>query len=284
MKRKTTKDAERRRREKRQRQREIFARRKYNKTNEFHFPDTDKIKMNTYFNFPKFIGHFVIPKAALAVYPVICSRANFDENTWIQLPQEHIAAMAGVSVATAAKGIEELVRNNYQLKEDEIRIPLLQRQKVMEGTRRFYLYKAGFVRRNMITEWKGEFFPFHTCIIDSGVWADLSPRAKALYLAMRSKAYCDPELYCQIEGIEEMIPEGGERTEFYNDIFPNREWDVCESSLAELCAMVDIERSNIAPILKQLAECGLVERVDYGPGSADTVFMVYLRPVAIGFF
>ena len=102
MKQKILADAKKRIRQKREKHKRFFAQ-KYDKTKTFKFPPKDKINMEKHFYFPKFIGHFqTISKAALAVYPVICSRANFDNNTWIQLPQEHIAKMAGVSVNTAA--------------------------------------------------------------------------------------------------------------------------------------------------------------------------------------
>lgn len=250
----------------------------YDKTKKYEFPSKENINMEKHFYFPKFVEHFPnISKAALAIYPVICSRANFASNTWIQLPQEHIAKMAGVSVNTVIKGIKDLVENNYRFTTqnengEETETYLLRRQLATEGKRHFYLYKVGFIRKDILDKWKGDFFIFHTCIIESSVWSKLYPRAKALYLIMREQAYFHPDLYGMIEGLN---LDGVELNDFYKDEFRDRKWDVCETSLSELCRKVDIERGNIKPVLDQLEHYGLAEKV-------DQVFKVYLKPTDKG--
>ncbi|WP_028574536.1 helix-turn-helix domain-containing protein [Desulfonatronovibrio hydrogenovorans] len=272
MKLQVIRNARRQIRQKKQEQKKLFAE-KYNKTKEFHFPSKDKINMEKHVYLPnlpeKFFQH--MSKSALAVYPVICSKANFEWDAWIQLPQEHIAKMAGLSIDTVAKGINNLVAKGYvHVGKDEIEIPLLRRQKVTEGARHFYIYKAGFIRREQMQTCKGTYFIFYTCIIDSGIWAKLSPRAKALYLAMRSKANFDPEIYSMVENVD---LDGMALNDLYNidGQFRNRKWDVCELSLSELCRFADIGRSNIKPVLDQLEHYRLAEWM-------EPVFKVYLKP------
>ena len=244
----------------------------YNKLKVYEFPAVEKINMEKHFYFPKIIGRFQnMSKAALAVYPVICSQANFDKNTWIQLSQKHIAQMAGVTVNTVTKGIADLVKNDYSLITDKKTCtPLLQKRKITEGKRHFYVYQVGFIRKNMIRRWRGSFFIFHTCIIESGTWAALKPRAKLLYLTMRTKAYFDPNLYSDIEDIN--LDETTEASDFYNTAeYRNRKWDVCTLSLAELCRIANIDSSDILKTVQQLQYYELIERI-------EPVFKVYLKP------
>ena len=136
-------------------------------------------------------------KSALQVYPVLCSRANFEENKWFQLSRENIAKMAGISHPTVSKGIEDLLE--YTINDKGNKIPFLEMKKQTEGKRHFYVYKISLPRKDEIKKWRGQYFIFHTCIINSGVWAILKPRAKLLYIAMRMKAFFDADLYSEIE-------------------------------------------------------------------------------------
>jgi hypothetical protein len=184
--------------------------------------------------------------------------------------------MAGTNIQMAARGIKELVDGKYTLttidREESKVTPLLIRQKTTEGTRHYYLYKVGFIRKDMMKHWKGKYFVFFTSIIDSGIWADLTPRAKALYLIMREVARFDPELYTLIEYDGQFELEGAEASDFYNtDQYRKRKWDICEMSLAEISRIVGIASSNIQQVLNQLEYYRLVERM-------DNCFKVYLRP------
>ena len=254
-------------REKRKRDQPLFAQ-KYNKTKEFKFPAKDKINMEKHFYFPKFhlnpdstdgwsFGR-VTPGAALAVYPVMCSYADFVDNKSFQISQANIAKLAGVSPPTAAKAIDHLVSIEYSFTTNKSRTALLERKMVSEGPRHFYIYNAGFIRKGLMKAWKGQFFIFHTCIITSGVWAELLPRAKVLYLAMRSVARFDPDLYSLIEHID---LDGFELSDFYmTDQYRDRKWDVCERSVAELCREMNISHTNRKPVLEQLEYYQLVEK------------------------
>ncbi len=210
----------------------------------------------------------------MSIYPVLCSRANFENNNWFQLPQEHIAKMAGLSVPTVSKGIQELIEN-YSILDNNTEIFLLERRKAPNTSRHIYQYKVGFIRKDMIRNWKGNMFIFHICIIDSGVWAKLNPRAKVLYLTMRSCAHFDNDLYAIIEDID---LQGYELDHFYHDgdQYRNRKWDVYDVSLSELCRLGGIERSNMTITLEQLKVFGLAEEQRFD--SNLDVRKVYLKP------
>lgn len=125
-------------------------------------------------------------------------------------------------------------------------------------------YKVGYVKRELVKEWRGGYFAFHTCIIESGVWAKLPPLAKALYLAMLCNAEQHHELYCKVEGVQRLTVE-----EYYE----RRKWDVCWTPLTELARQVGYSK-NPKIHMEQLVHCGLVERV-------GKWFKVYLKPKSI---
>jgi len=247
----------------------------YNQKKVYQFPL--EVNMTKHFFFAKFIGEgkkygSSMTPAALAIYPVMCSRADFAENKWFQISQENIAKMAGLSVTTTNKGINDLVKGSYAFviadaKGNETNIPFLEREKATEGTRHFFRYRAGFLRAgDMIEYWKGSYIQFHTCIIDSGVWAKLNLRAKALYLAMRCNSYLDFEKYCYVEG---EVPFDDQTGQY--DYFPLRRWDFCEKTFVELSEFVGMSPSNLSKPIRQLEQYKLIERM----GKWSKVF---LRP------
>lgn len=247
----------------------------FTKSKVFQFPPPDKVNMTKFFYFPKFIGFGgfkKLSKSALAIYPVICSKADFAVYSWFHLSQEDISIMSGVNRRMVGKAIHELMLGNYTLHTltadgEDIVVPLLEFKKHTEGTKHFYMYNVGFIRKEMIDKWKGQFFIFHTCIIDSGIWAELSARAKALYLAIRSTAKFDALEYAMQNDIDY-----AEISNLYDELYRDREWDLCEKSLGELCRMVNIERSNIKSVILQLEEHKLIETM------TDSTIKVYLKP------
>lgn len=241
---------------------------RYNKQKVFEFPPKDKINMEQHFYIPKGFNTLNgLTTPAMAIYPVLCSMADFETDNWFQMSRENIAKIAGINPLTVDKGIENLMGHN--LLDD---MPILERQMKTEGKRHFYMYRVRFVRKNMMVDYKGQFFIFHNCIIQSGVWAELSPRAKALYLAIRSIAIFDWQGYAD----EHDIPYS-EGQQIYGEDYKDREWDCCSSTLSELCRMVNIDSSNIKEVLQQLKYHHLVER-------SDDYFRVYLKPKIRGLY
>ena len=241
---------------------------KYNKSKEYEFPKSADIDMNRFFFFPKFDKDFSISLPSIAIYPVLCLHSDFEHKNWFQISQKNIAKMAGIDVNTVRKGIKDLENNSI------IGEPILQKRKQTEGTRHFYVYETNFIRKDNIEEWEGEYITFHKCIIDSGVWADLKPRSKALYLSMRMSAHFDAELYIEIEGLALDYATKDIYEVVKGSNYMNRKWDVCNIPLTELCKKVNIAPTNLKPLIVQLEEHRLIERID----ENKSVFMVYLKP------
>jgi hypothetical protein len=250
---------------------QAFKRRHYDKVKQYKrlIPPS----MIPYFHFPKIIGNDSfkgISKEALAVYPVICSRADYEENNWIKLSQEHIAILTGMDTVMVHRGVINLAKAQYILDSENRKIPLLQYEKITDGMQHLYRYRVGFVRTAMKEAFRGEYFAFHHVIITSHVWSRLDARAKALYLAMRTFAEFDAELYMDVEptctatAVTDFLDsEGGH--------FINRLWDPVFVPITKLCEKVHVARSNISGSINQLEHYGLVVRL-------GRYWKVYLRP------
>ena len=242
-------DIQRQKEEKKKQQKEVF-RQVYNRPKEKAFSDIDQLNMDSFRAIPKsVILNYGLSKAALAIYPVLCAKADFEKNNSFQISQENIAFYSGVSESKVRRAIAELERAR-----------LLSKEKITEGTRHFYVYKVTFYRRPELeaNEQRGDAIYFYNCIIDNGIWAELKPRAKVLYLTLRAVAKQDLELYSVIEGENY----GGDWNGVnYDDYIRNRKWDVCDISLSKLCKLAKIERTNLTPILEELERYKLIERV-----------------------
>jgi len=260
-------DIQRQKEEKKKQQKEVFEQvynrpkevfeQVYNRPKEKAFSDIDQLNMDSFRAIPKsVILELGLSKAALAVYPVLCCEADFEKDEAFHISQANIARFAGVSENTVRNALKELENAGLLIKE-----------KVTDGPRHFYVYK---VRRpeSEANEQYGEAIYFYNCIIDNGIWAELKPRAKVLYLTLRAVAKQDFELYSVIEW---EVYERDWTGVNYDDYIRNRKWDVCDISLSKLCKLAKIERTNLTPILEELERYKLIERV-------DRWIEVYLRP------
>jgi len=241
---------------------------KYDKLKEYQFPKVDDINMNRFFCFPKFDKSFFMSLPSLAIYPVLCLQSDYEDNKWFQISQTNIAKMAGINVDTVTKGIKGL-EELYLGKER-----FLEKDKISDGQRHFNVYRVNFIRKNDIEESRGKYFTFHKCIVESGVWAELKPRAKALYLSMRMKARIEIELYAEIEDLDIEYESSDALIFYHSDEYRNRKWDVCNRTLVELCKNVGISAVNLKPVLKQLENHRLIERID----DSKSIFKVYTKP------
>ncbi|MDD4274271.1 MAG: hypothetical protein PHG14_11155 [Desulfobacter postgatei] len=248
---------------------------------EFSFKTMEEVSMTKHFYFPKLGEDYedwsfgAAPLAAFAVYPVICSRVDFrNHERWMKISMEEIAKKAGhKSVSTTSNAIKHLIEAGYGMTksiEGEIkqRYPLIERKKVHEkvpkGEKRVWEYRAGFIRGDMIkrrkTDDEARYFKFPTWIIDTGLWAKLKPRAKALYIALRSCSRFDEKLYA---GLENGVPfDQLDQIEFDLEEYKARKWEVCNTPTTRLCRMVNIDGSDIRKIVDDLEETGLVEKID----------------------
>lgn len=237
--------------EEKKQQNEIFNQR-YNATKEAKFIDKEDINMNSFRAIPKsVIQELGLSKEALAIYPVLCAKADFKEDTFVQISQKNISFYSGVS---------ETTMRNAAIPELEEAGLLYKEEKIKDG-RKYYIYKVNFIRKPELetNEQRGKAFYFYNCIVENGIWAELKPRAKVLYLALRAVAKQDLELYSVIEGENYGGNWNGVN---HDDYIRNRKWDVCDISLSKLCKLAKIERTNLGPVLEELERYKLIEWMD----------------------
>ncbi|MFW5721648.1 MAG: hypothetical protein ACOCWW_04625 [Bacteroidota bacterium] len=254
------KQAKRAIKERKKRQKEQFSIR-YDRVKQWQPKPANQINMNKIRYLPKEIINAGLSKQAMAVYPVLCCEADFEEDKEFQISRENLSRKSGLHFNGVKSGIDELEQSE-----------LCSQRLHTEGKRHFYLYTVYFVRKHMMKE--ENYFSFHNAIIESGIWNELMPRAKVLYLAMRIYAKFDVQLYAEIE----YECESNELSEFMdiksND-FVNRKWDVLINiSLNKICEKVGVERSNRKRILRQLEHFGLIETID----NQLSWYKVYLKP------
>lgn len=239
-----------------------FYKKLYSKSKKYEFPPKDKINVEKHFYFPKsIVTKYQLSMRALSVYPVMCLKADFEDDTWFQITQDEIAVKSGLSINTVNKALIELEN-----------LDLLISEKRNSGKRHLYFYKVQFIRRDMIEEYSNEYFTFNQSIVDSGTWADLSLRSKALYLAFRVQASHDIDTLFYDEKILD-----GSRIDYddliatHLDEYRNRKFDICTTPISELCNIVGINSSNMTSIIEQLEESGLIKKF-------GECFEVYLKP------
>ncbi|PWN05640.1 hypothetical protein [Rhodohalobacter mucosus] len=272
---------------KKQKQKEYFAS-IYDRPKEVQFKDKEEMNMVKHIYLPKLDQdwNFGRYKNAVAIYPVLCCRADFrDDTKWVRISRENIGKLAGIWPGAVDKGIIRLVNVMFNIK-DEIPVPFLQVREWKDGKRRGHEYLPAFYRYGSEKldphKWATEFITFHSCIIDSGVWAKLSRKAKALYWAMRSKAFFDRDAYQQIEGIRIKTLDEVYDNELYNSEtleldtkkYSDRKWDICNTTLKELFQLARTPYTDTREIVSELVDLGLVERVH----QTKPIFKVYLRP------
>ncbi|MFY0684038.1 MAG: hypothetical protein JXR20_05755 [Balneola sp.] len=260
----------------------------YDKVKNIEFKHTNDLNMEKYFNMPSLTTDWCFGecKNALALYPVLCSRADFyDDSKYVRISRENIGKLAGISTESVDKGTQNLegIKLDMQSGDFPILTPLLQVQVWQDGKRRGYEYLPGFFRYNINgldpNQWRGRYFSFYTSIIDSGVWASLSRKAKALYLSLRSYSYFNQDAYYNIENVYiESLEEVYKNSDRVNDIdkefYRNRKWDLCTRSIKDLFELAKIPYRNTRELMGELERAKLIERVD----TNRPTFLVYLKP------
>ncbi len=221
--------------------------------------------MSHFFFHPKLMGHplLSVPKAASVVYPVMCSQQHSNGEEF-QLSRENIGRMAGLNPSTVDRAIDWLVSNEYT-SERMPAIPLLKRR-THKSTRNILIWKAGVIPEAKNEEDKrksdGEYFIFHTCLVKSGIWRDLTVRAKVLWLAMRTVAKFDVFEY------EDEEYDGFGPHDYDWMYHRNRKYDIVPNiSMARLCRMGNISNNLLKQTYDELYEYRLArpsfEHPDY---------------------
>ncbi len=256
------KEADRNTKTEHERKRE-FYKKLYSKIKKYEFPPKDKININKHFFFPKsIITEYNLSKRALAVYPVMCLKADFKVDTWFHISLEEIVTKSGLSKNTVSKALLDLKDKG-----------LLTREKRNAGKKHYYFYRVQFIRKDMIEEHSNQYFIFNQSIVDTGTWSDLNLRSKALYLAFRVMARFDIDTIFDKDEIQEAP---WIDYDFYIKMnlaeHRYRDYDICTAPISLLCELVGINSSNIKPTIKQLEDYNLIKYYFYGCTE------VYLRP------
>lgn len=224
--------------------------------------------MNNHRYLPKDFIFEPLSLTAKSLYPVLCYLADFkDPGKAFQESQANIGRMAGISNSqTVKKAITELCEAGY-CKAEYIR-----------GERQYYVYRVEFVRIDEGTVSdkqlrKGTFYRFNTCIIESGVWAELKPRQQVFYQALRSRAVIDPD---EEQAWHDLKMEMGIDHIPYKDFYAQRKHEIFMGSVPQLCEEAGMSSVNMkTTVIKPLEKYRLVKQLD---AAYYSVIQVNLNP------
>ena len=185
------------------------------KKNGYRFPEESSREI--FFKFKKDIitaGNSLwrnLPLSSKSIYPVIGCHCNKKGESWPS--QQTIADLAGVTRKTVREGIEGLLSIPWFRVENKI---------TSRGMRN---------KKYIIEQDDSESFPFHKNILETGRWRGLSKysnskAAHAVYCVCRAYGFQDADMYFETEGIE-----GYELQEFWEDVYPDREYDFLQADL-----------------------------------------------------
>lgn len=191
----------------------------------------------------------MLEKSGKAVFPVIASHAN--KNGVAYPGEQTIAILAGLSTKHARQGINAL----QSLPDVEV---------VKYRTRRG---KAKRFEFNKGAAGKGD-FPFHKCIMETGMWSQLKPTAKALYPVIRYLSWFDLDLYRSLSDEEEFMAEGRED-------YSERRFEFCNAPKGEMAKLAGIHRDSIRAALSNLEENYLLKQDSL---DGELIHIVYLKP------
>ncbi|WP_419655431.1 hypothetical protein [Desulfosarcina variabilis] len=178
----------------------------------------------------------MLPKRAQAVYPVICCHVN---EKGIAFPSERtIAILSGVSDKHVRLGTRDL--DGFPGFSCEYYVTVRGKR----GKR----YPVSLPQEN-----NRNAFPFHRYLLESGMWRELNPAARALYPVMRCYGYFDFEEYADLEDLD------------YNDegLFTDRKYDFCEADRSVLVEKSGISYRSFNSAIKDLIDKNLVKRLEY---------------------
>ena len=99
-------------------------------------------------------------------------------------------------------------------------------------------------------------FPIYTSLLHSGIWHNLIPTAKALYIVFRCYGGLPGDLLDMYADIEEIDFHEEDRREVYK----NRKWEICDKSQAFLCEKAGIHRTRFKGAMSSLNDCDLISK------------------------
>lgn len=178
----------------------------------------------------------MLSSASKAVYPVIACHANKQGTSYPG--EETISILAGLTPKRVRQGVRDLegfpgfTWGHYT-------------------TKRGRRSKKFFLKLPQEPE-RGEAFPFHQAILETGNWRMLSPAGKALYPVMRHFSYFNIDEYLYLEDMEEEVSD-------FDTVYPDRKYEFCSAEKTILSQYAGISRRSINNALESLQKCHLVE-------------------------
>lgn len=179
--------------------------------------------------------------SAKAIYIVLCVLSDYDENKPLQVSKENIGVLSGLKDwSTISKALQELSQTGW-----------ISSQKVI-NERRYWVYDVSFIRQKDINKYKpSEYIMFHTCIVESGVWAYLRPKDKALYLTLRAES--------EFEYDTMDYPDIG-----FVEAYGMRKFEIYYGRLKELSQKSGVSIGYVKRSIERLQEAGLVIQIQEG--------------------
>ena len=190
----------------------------------------------------------ILPAASKAIWPVIACYCN---KNGLAFPGEQtIAVLAGRTDKKVRDGISNLkdfpdfsveyynTRDGRRSKKFHVELP------------------ASSV--------KGNAFPFHKHLLESGAWRELKPSAQALYPVMRCFGFFDLDMYQEFENMDEDVGD-------FDEIYRNRKFDFCHAHKDILAESAGISRKSLYRALHNLAQTSLVDKINF------ETYRVFLR-------
>ena len=197
--------------------------------------------------------------SAKGIYAALCCLSDFLVEKQIQVSIENIGVYTGLSDwTTIKKGLDELSS-----------LHLIRGEKII-NKRQYWIYSTDFIRKSDLENYQvREWFPFYSCIVETGVWAKLTPKAQSLYLTLRALA--EFELESTDSDYGESLRGGDDFVSFYK----NREYDSYASTWANLSNQSGIHYTSLKLLIAQLEEYGLVSLADW---TTSCILNIYFRP------
>ena len=202
-----------------------------------------------------------LPNASKSVYPVILVHCDA---TGLAFPgQKIIAILSGRTEKTVREGIKGLEG-----------FPGFKACKILTGRgHRAFRYKI-----NITPNEKGRSFALHKCLFETGYWRKLSPCAHSLYITMRTFAFFDGELYCELEDLEEFNSHNVKLL-IETGVYQKREYDFVNAEMDVLAEYAGISSNGgLQDALNSLERNNLIESIDLF-GGYDTWKIFRIPPI-----
>ncbi len=206
---------------------------------------TDDVESNRFFWFRKKLiennNWALLTPSAKAIFPVIALHAGQDGRSFPS--EQRIAIQSGITDKVVRQGIRAL--GSFPDIECET-----YRTKGGMQSKRFHV--------TLPNQNNSDCFQFYQQIIDTGIWRELKPVAKALYPVMKYFSNFDFDRYIDIEDLEYDYND-------FEEVFPTRKYDFCCGvTQSYLIDHAGISRRSINSALDDLMEIKLIEELQDG--------------------